>query len=152
MIVAHRGESVGESSSDDRAALEARLRAMHEHEGGTPAGAIAASIHPQATMRLLVSFGRLLRGREAVVEALESGRQAAIFRARVERFEWLDENTVLSFARARYALEQGGYAEGRVVWLDQFRDGLISHVQVFRQEAEARKAYATMRGRKDGEV
>jgi hypothetical protein len=143
---------MGESSSDDRAALEARLRAMHEHEGGTPAGPIAASIHPQAKMRLLVSFGRLLRGREAVVAALESGRQAAIFRARVERFEWLDDSAVLSFARARYALEQGGYAEGRVVWLDQFRDGLIWHVQVFRQEAEARKAYAAMHGQTEEEV
>jgi len=143
---------MGESSSDDRVALEARLRAMHEHEGGTPAETIAASIHPQARMRLLVSFGRLLRGRAAVVAALESGRQAAIFRARVQRFDWLDENTVLSFARARYALEQGGYAEGRVVWLDQFRDGLIWHVQVFRQEAEAREAYAAMRGEEADEV
>ena len=133
-------------SSNDRAALEAKARAMHEHEIGAPTDAIAASIHPQAKMRLLVSFGRLLRGREAVLEALGSGRQAAIYRARVERFEWLDENTVLTFARARYALEQGGYAEGRVVWLDQFRDGLIWHVQAFTQEAEARKAYEAMRG------
>jgi len=143
---------MGKSSSDDRVALEAKARAMHEHRIGAPIGAIAASIHPQAKMRLFVSFGRLLRGRDAVLDALESGRQAAIFRAHVERFEWLDENTALSFARARYALEQGGYAEGRVVWLDQFRDGLIWHVQAFRQEAEARLAYDAMHGTNEAEV
>lgn len=129
----------------ERATAEARLRAMHEHEGGTPLSDIDATIHPDAEMRLLVSFGRLLRGREAVVEALEAGRQAAIFRASVDRFEWLDERTVLSFARARYALEQGGYAEGRVVWLDELRDGLIWRVRVFRSEAEARRAYESER-------
>jgi len=143
---------MAKSSSNDRAALEARLRSMHEHEIGAPTDAIAASIHPQAKMRLLVSFGRLVRGREAVLEALGSGRQAAIFRARVERFEWLDENTVLSFARARYALEKGGYAEGRVVWLDRFRDGLIWHVQAFTQESDARRAYEAIRDAKEDEV
>lgn len=130
-----------ERGSVDRATAEATLRAMHEHEGGTRLGAIAATIRPDAEMRLLVSFGRLLRGREAVVEALEGGRQAAIYRGHVERFEWLDEQTVLSFARARYALEQGGFAEGSVVWLDELRDGLIWRVRAFRREDEAREAY-----------
>ena len=125
--------------------MESMLRTMHEHEGRAPAAEIADVIHPDCQMRLLVSFGTLLRGREAVLEALEEGRQAAIFRADVDRFEWLDETTVLAFARARYALEKGGHAEGRVVWLDQFRDGLIWRVQAFRQEDDARRAYAGMR-------
>lgn len=127
--------------SVDRAAAEAMLRAMHEHEGGSPITDLAASIHPKAVMRLLVSFNQLLKGREAIVDALESGRQAAIFRASVERFEWLDEHTALTFARARYALEHGGFAEGRIVWLDEIRDGQIYRVRNFRQESEARRAY-----------
>src|SRR6059036_772310 len=94
------------SSSVDRRAAEAMLRAMHEHRIGTPIEDIAASIHPDAEMRLFVSFSRPVRGRDAVVEALERGRPAAIFRAEVERFEWLDGQTSLTFARARYALEQ----------------------------------------------
>jgi len=129
--------------SVDRAAEEAMLRAMHEHESGTPIADLAASIHPKAVMRLLVSFNRLLKGREAVIDALESGRQAAIFRATVERFEWLDDHTTLTFARARYALEQGGFAEGRIVWLDEIRDGQIWRVRNFKQESEARRAYET---------
>jgi hypothetical protein len=121
---------------------ERMLRSMHEHEGGAPIGKeIATSIHPKAEMRLLVSFGEPLRGRAAVIRALERGRQAAIYRARVERFEWLDEQTSLTSARARYALEQGGFAEGSVFWLDELREGLIWRVQVFKQEAEARRAY-----------
>ena len=123
---------------------------MHEHEGSASVEEIAPFIHPECKMRLLVSFGKLLRGREAVLAALGGGRQAAIFRGRVERFEWLDETTVLSFARARYALESGGFAEGRVVWLDQFRDGLIWRVQAFKQEADARRAYAAMSKGKAG--
>jgi hypothetical protein len=119
------------------------LRAMHEHEGGAPLGDVADLIHPEAEMRLLVSFNRPLRGRDAVVEALERGRQAAIYRAQVERFEWLDDETVLTSARARYALEQGGFAEGRVFWLDEFRDGKIWRVRNFRQETDARAAYAS---------
>lgn len=129
------------SSSVGRAAAEAMLRAMHEYQVGSSTADLAASIHPDAEMRLFVSFSRLLRGREAVLEALESGRQAEIFRAQVERFEWLDEHAVLTFARARYALEPGGYAEGRVVWLDEIRDGLIWRVRNFRHEAAARRAY-----------
>jgi len=129
----------------DRATLESRLRGMHEHEGRAPVEEIASFIHHECRMRLLVSFGRLLRGRHAVLEALAEGREAAIYDARLERFEWLDETTVLSFGRARYALEQGGYAEGRVVWLDQFRDGLIWSIQAFMREDDARREYAAMR-------
>jgi hypothetical protein len=130
-------------SSVDRAVAEGMLRAMHEHEGGSPIADLAASIHPKAVMRLLVSFNHLLKGREAIVAALESGRQATIFRASVERIEWLDEHTALTFARARYALEHGGFAEGRVVWLDEIRDGQIWRVRNFRLESEARRAYET---------
>ena len=76
-------------------------------------------------MRLLVSFGQPLHGRAAIVDALEKGREAAIYRARVHRFEWLDEHTLLTFAFARYALEGGGFAEGNVYWLDELHEGLI---------------------------
>jgi hypothetical protein len=130
----------------DRSAAEAMLRTMHEHEQSKDSiGAIAQLIHPDAEMNLLVSFGKPLRGRVAVVQALEKGRQAAIYMARVSRFEWLDEQTALSFADARYALEQGGFAQGHVVWLDELRDGMIWRVRVFRSEKSARQAYEASR-------
>jgi hypothetical protein len=120
---------------------ETMLRALHEHSTPEPMDEIASFIHPDAEMRLLVSFGEPLQGRAAIVAALEKGREASIYRARVLRFEWLDDSTVLSSGFARYALEGGGFAEGNVWWLDELRDGLIGGVTVFRSEEGARRAY-----------
>jgi len=120
---------------------EIMLRALHEHSNDDSMDEVAAFIHPDAEMRLLVSFGEPLYGRDAILDALERGRGAAIYRARIHHFEWLDANTLLSFAFARYALAGGGFAEGNVVWLDELRDGLISRVTVFRSEDDARLAY-----------
>jgi hypothetical protein len=120
---------------------ETMLRALHEHSTPEPMDEIAAFIHPEAEMRLLVSFGEPLQGRAAIVSALDRGREASIYRARVQKFEWLDDSTVLSSAFARYALEGGGFAEGNVWWLDELRDGLIVRVTVFRSEETARRAY-----------
>jgi hypothetical protein len=125
----------------DRPTAEAMLRAMHDHSIDEEISQVAALIHEHAEMRLLVSHGGLLSGRAAIVAALETGWEAATFRAHVDRFEWLDEHTALSFARARYALGGGGLAEGKVVWLDELRDGLIWRVQVFKNEADALHAY-----------
>jgi hypothetical protein len=99
-------------------------------------------IHPQAEMRLLVSFGKPLRGRAAVIEALEHGRAAAVFRASDIRFEWLDETTALGIGHAQYSLEQGEIVERDVYWLNEFRDGLVWRVQAFDTEHAARRAHA----------
>src|SRR5262249_22442902 len=114
---------------------------MHEHTTEDAIQRITPLIHEDAQMRLLVSFGKLLEGRSAVVEALAGGWAAETFRARILRFEWLDDSTSLTFAHARYALESGGFAEGNVFWLDEIRDGQIWRVRVFKDEAEARLAY-----------
>jgi len=135
-----------ESGHADPAAVqrlaEHALRAMHHHAVDEPIESIAYLIHPQAEMRLLVSHGRPLHGREAILAALQKGREAQLFEARVISFEWLDDSTSLTMAHARYALEQGGQAEGRVWWLDELRECMIWRVQVFKNEASARRAYA----------
>src|ERR1051325_4513640 len=125
----------------DRASAEALLRAMHEHTSEDAVQRIAPLIHEDAQMRLLVSFGKLLDGREAVMEALTGSWAADTFRARVLRFEWLDDFTSLTFAHARYALEGGGFAGGNGSRLHRIRDGQVWRVQVFKDEAEARLAY-----------
>jgi hypothetical protein len=114
---------------------------MHEHSADEPVAPVAALIHPDAEMRLLVSYGELVRGRDAVVRALQTGSAAMTFRARVERFEWLDDDTALTSGVARYPRRGGGYAEGRVFWLDELRDGMIWRIQVFKLERDARRAY-----------
>ena len=126
----------------DRASAERMLRRLHEHRRGQKPVDIASMIHPQAEMRLLITFGVLLQGRAMIVEALERAqRNAELYQGTVRRFEWLDDETVLTFGRARYALTGGGHAEGRVFWLDEFRDGLIWRVHVYMREAGARRAY-----------
>jgi hypothetical protein len=119
---------------------------MHEHSTDEPVEAIAELIHPDAEMRLLVSHGMLLRGRDQVVKTLEHGRAAETFRAHVRDFEWLDDSTALTRARARYALPTGGMAEGRVFWLDELRDGMIWRVRVFKSEEDARDVYRQEQG------
>jgi len=128
-------------SPSDQDAAEEMLRRLHENLAADPT-MIEPLIHPQAEMRLLVSYGRPLRGRAAIINALERGREAAMYRAEVTEIEWLDQHTALTSAHARYALEHGGFAEGKVYWLDEFRCGLIWRVQVFKHTAEARKAHA----------
>ena len=102
-------------------------------------------IHPYAEMRLLVSFRKLLRGRAAIVDALEQGRAAVVFRAQVRGFDWLDDVTVLSIGRARYLREDGGLVEGEVRWLTEFRDRRLWRVHAFDSEAGACRCYERRR-------
>jgi hypothetical protein len=126
----------------DRHAAERMVRLLHEHRRGGGEGDLASIIHSDAEMRLLITYGTLLHGGATIIQALESARRnAELYDATVRRFEWLDEHTVLAFGHARYALPGGGHAEGRVYWLDEFRDERIWRAHVFMREAGARRAY-----------
>ena len=126
---------------------ETMLRALHGHSADEPIGWISALIHPEAEMRLLITYGEVVRGRGAIAQVLHEGREAAMYRARVERFEWLDHDTSLTVGLARFPLRSGGFGEGRVYWLDELRDGLIWRVSAFRREDDARQAYVDGRYR-----
>jgi len=124
---------------------EAVLRTFHEHSIEDLAEEVVEVIHPRAEMRLLVSYGEPVYGRDAIVQALQTGREALIFQAHVEKFEWLDEQTSLTTAHARYPLASGGFGEGRVYWLDELRDGLVWRVRVFSSEDDALDAFFTQK-------
>ena len=126
----------------DQRAAEAMVRLLHEHRRGGDKHDLAAVIHPEAEMRLLITYGTVLHGGATITAALENAhRNAELYDATVRKFEWLDARTVLAFGHARYALPGGGHAEGRVYWLDEFRDRLIWRAHVFMHEAGARSAY-----------
>jgi hypothetical protein len=125
---------------------EAMVRALHEHWIENPIDLITPYIHPDAEMRLLVSYGELVRGRDEVARAMQEGLAAAPWRAEVDRIEWLDAETALTSGYARYPLQGGGFGEGKVFWLDRLRDGMVWRVRVFRSEAEARQTYADAPG------
>jgi ketosteroid isomerase-like protein len=126
----------------DRPEAERMMRLLHEHRRGGGGSDLVAVIHPDAEMQLLITYGTVLHGGATIIRALESARRnAELYDATVRRFEWLDERTALVFGHARYALPGGGHAEGRVYWLDEFRDGRISRSHVYVREAGARRAY-----------
>jgi len=129
-------------ASAAQAQAEATLRTFHEHsKDRAPVEHLATTIHPDAEMRLLVSFGEVLRGRAAIVHALQSGREAEFFHSHVLGFTWLDQSTPLVAGHALRALRGGGHAQGHVFWLDELLDGLVYRVQVFSTESEARAAF-----------
>jgi hypothetical protein len=132
---------MGTKGKTDTSRSEAIVRALHEHWIDDPIDLIAPYIHPDAEMRLLVSYGELVRGRDRVARSMQEGREAATWRAEVNQVEWLDPDTALTSGYARYPLRGGGFGEGRVFWLDRFRDGMIWRVRVFRSEDEARQVY-----------
>ena len=70
--------------TSDRQRAEVALRTLHEHTSREGSDEIAALIHEDAEMRLLVSHGALLKGRAAILEALAAGWEAETFVALVE--------------------------------------------------------------------
>ena len=120
--------------------LERLARHFHERELEETPEEIGWVVHPDAEMKLLVNGLQVLRGRTAVVQMLADLHDSAIYSAKVEEMEWLDELTLLISANVRYA-EAGGVSTSRIWWLDEFRDGLLHRVQAFKTEVDARAAY-----------
>jgi hypothetical protein len=120
---------------------ETVIRAVHEHWIEEPIELIAEYIHPEAEMRLLVSYGALVCGRAEVARVMHEGREASTWRARVDRIEWLDAETALTSGYARYPLQGGGFGDGAVFWIDELRDDMLWRVRVFRSEDEARQSF-----------
>jgi len=99
-------------------------------------------MHEDAVMALFVNHLQPISGRANILAAVGSGRASDAYRAAVRSCEWLDASTLLVSGWVRHALERGGFSEGSVWWLDEFRDGLLWRVQGFKYEADARVAFA----------
>jgi hypothetical protein len=121
--------------------METVARRFHEHQTQDPLSYLAELVHEDAEMTLLINHLQPLRGRQAIMAALERGREADYHRAHIERDEWLDGSVLFLSGQARYAHQDGGISNSRVWWLDEFRDGLLWRVRAFMTEAEARAAY-----------
>ena len=99
-------------------------------------------MHEDAVMALFVNHLQPVSGRANILAAVGSGRASDAYRAAVRSCEWLDGRTLLVSGWVRHALERGGFSEGAVWWLDEFRDDLLWRVQGFKYEADARAAFA----------
>jgi hypothetical protein len=126
---------------DSRSVLEAAARRFHEYQTQDPLTRLGDLVHDEADMTLVINHFQPLHGRQAIMVALERGREADYHRAHVERTEWLDDYVLFIAGQARYAHQDGGIANSRVWWLDEFRDGRLWRVRAFLTEAEARAEY-----------
>jgi len=127
--------------SSEIPSLEEIARRFHECSDDVDRHELAGWIHEDAEMSLLMTHFETVRGREAIMDALFSRRESLLYDARVESFEWLDNETVIVQGKARYALSDHGVTQSTVWWLDEFRDGLLRHVEAFVEKAAARHAY-----------
>ena len=91
-------------------------------------------------MTLVMTHFRTVQGRDAIVEALYRRRESLLYSARVDRFDWLDDHTLLVRGEVRYAEQEGGLVQSTIWWVDQFRDGLLWRVQALRNEPSAGRA------------
>lgn len=124
-----------------RAAMEAAVRAFHERTSGANPYRLAGLLHEQVQTALFENNLDPLEGRSAVLARMRSPR-GNVFRANVTSLEWLDEDTILASGYALYPLERGGWAEGRVWWLNEFREQLLWRVRGFRSQEDALRAHA----------
>ena len=120
--------------------MEAIARRFHERQLQDAPERIAALIHPEAEMALVVNDFRSVQGRDRIVALLGEVRHRMIYSAEVEKCEWIDETTLLLRGQARYPAGRG-HAHSTLYWLDRFQDELLWRVQAFRTETEARGAY-----------
>ena len=133
-----RREAIPESE------MESIARRFHERQLQAPIESMAALIHADAEMALVVSELEPLYGRDQVLARLSQAREAMIYSATVDRCEVLDEATLLLRGPARYAMDQG-VGHSTVFWVYEFRDGFLWRVRAFWSETEARKAYEARR-------
>jgi hypothetical protein len=92
-------------------------------------------------MSLVMTHFRTVRGRDAIIEALYRRRESLLYSARVERSDWLDDQTLLVRGQVRYAAEESGIIQSTIYWIDEFRDGLLWRARAFKDEASARSAH-----------
>ncbi len=92
-------------------------------------------------MALFANMLQPLRGRTTIIRTVARGRASEAYRASVHGFEWLGDRTLLVSGRVRYALDDGGFTEGKVWWVDEFRDGRLLRVHGFKREHEARATH-----------
>lgn len=102
--------------------------------------ALAERVHPQAEWELVTAKGAPVRGRAAIVQAFEQA-WSGIHDVQTVRVRPLSGEAAIVEGRSRYALEGGGFADARVVWLHEVRDGALWRVRLFSSVDAAEDAW-----------
>lgn len=130
--------TVAEISERAANAMETLACRFHESDHDTDPTRIVQWIHEDSQMTLVRTHFRRIDGLQGIMDALYRERESVFYNAHVDRLEWLDEWTLLLRGYVRYAVEDKGFTQSTIWWLDEFRDGLLWRVRTFKNEAAAR--------------
>src|SRR5947207_317135 len=99
-------------------------------------------VHPEAEIQMLYLGGDVARGPDGLVAAL---RQAAssIHSPVGTGIEGIDDRAAILLGRILHEVPSGGLSDHSAAWLGVLSDGLMWRVLVYRDAAEARRAYET---------
>ena len=105
--------------------------------------AMARYVHRDAEIEVVGLDGRIIRGVEALREALATaGRRS--HEPTMSTIEPLGEDAALMIGRVRYGDASGARWDSPAVWLSIVRDGKIWRSRAFNSIDEARAAYLTL--------
>jgi ketosteroid isomerase-like protein len=98
-------------------------------------------IHPDAVLEMAMARGDLVQGRSAVLETLRSAWQS-IHTLRIDELHPVSDEAVIIVGRSRYPTSGGGFADSGLVWLCEYRDGMLWRQRLFTRLDDARAAVA----------
>lgn len=109
--------------------------------------ALEELIHPDAVLEMAMARGEVVRGRRRVLAAL---RQAwkRVHALSISELHELSGDAVIIVGRSRHPLPGGGHADMGVVWLCEYREGMLWRQRLAATVEEARTIWA---GGKPGE-
>jgi ketosteroid isomerase-like protein len=136
------GESMTNRGSAGSEAGQVLAAAMAAYERGDLDG-LAALVHPEAEIRMLLLGEEVARGPNELREALER-RRSLVHEPTMTHVEAVSDDAAIMVGRIQYTDTQGGITDREAAWLTVLRDGRIWRTWVFASADEARSAYAGM--------
>ena len=116
-------------------------RAVFEAIDRRDVAALETLIHPDAVLEMAMARGEVVRGRRRVLATL---RQAwkRVHALSISELHELSDDAVIVVGRSRHPLPGGGHADVGVVWLCEYRDGMLWRQRLATTVEEARATWA----------
>jgi hypothetical protein len=105
------------------------------------AAALHDLIHPEAALEMAMARGESVRGRDDVLATLREAWER-VHSLRIGQLHALSVDAVIVEGRSRYPLEGGGFADTGLVWLCEFRNGMLWRQRLFSSVQDARTAWS----------
>lgn len=107
---------------------------------GEDAATLHDLIHPDAQLEMAMARGELVNGRDAVLTMLRAAWKR-VHSLSISELHQLSADAVIIEGRSRYPLEGGGFADAGLVWLCEYRGGMLWRQRLFNSVNDARTAW-----------